>query len=388
MINIVDLFCGAGGSAIGVERIKNTNTLLAIDFWDKAVKSYNDNLKHKVAEMMDITKVDKKWLDDRLHEQTVDIVMGGPPCQGFSSTTRHKWKNGTNKDMKEKNYLFKSFLNIVYILKPKLVIMENVKGILTIKNEFGEKIIDEIVKAYNEIGYYVKYQIVYIDSLGLPQHRDRVIFFASKDEELLKELKYPNKNKFKNNCIFGAIMDIPNDINNKDYCMQKNDCTKYIKSLRRENSKLTNHIIVKQKDRTIERIKQILPGKCMKDLDDDNSYKTKGKFNNSYLRQNNMDLLVTQINIAKNILIHPQEDRIYSVRESLRLQNFPDTYKFDEKSIKPKDMYQMVANAIPPILMEEIFKVNIEIINNICAKKLKIFQKKRMIGKDKHKKGG
>lgn len=361
MINIVDLFCGAGGSAIGVERIENSNILLAIDFWDKAVKSYNDNLKHKVAEMMDITKVDKNWLDDKLHKQTVDIVMGGPPCQGFSSTTRYKWKNGTNKDMKEKNHLFKSFLNIVDILKPKLVIMENVKGILTIKNEFGERIINEIIKAYNKIGYHVKYQIVHIDNLGLPQHRDRAIFFATRDKKSLDKFMYPTK--IVHNCIKDAIEDLPLDIRNNNYVLP-NNCNSYVNSLRKSIDVLTNHITVNNKSTMMERIKQIKMGQCMKDLDANNPYKTKAIYNNSYSRQKYSDVLVTQVNISKNILIHPKVDRIYTVREALRLQNFPDNFTFSD-SIPIRDMYQMVANSIPPILMEEIFKTNLEIINNL-----------------------
>lgn len=366
MINIVDLFCGAGGSAIGVERIENTNTLLAVDFWDKAVESYNDNLKHKVAEVMDITKIDKKWLDSRLHGQNVDIVMGGPPCQGFSTTTRFRWKEGSHKGMKEKNYLFKSFLNVISILKPKLVIMENVKGILTIKNEYGEKIISEIEKAYNNIGYYVKYQIVPIHELGLPQCRNRVIFFATQDKHMLDNLTYPTK--VSTHCIKDAIKNLPLDLSCKDYVLPS-DCNDYINSLRKTTNILTNHITVNSKPTTIERIKQIKPGKCMKDLDDNNPYKTKAIYDNSYLRQKYDDILVTQVSVCKNILIHPKANRIYTVREALRLQNFPDSYMFNEKTIQPIAMYQMIANAIPPMLMEEIFKTNLDIINNLEKEK-------------------
>lgn len=352
MINIVDLFCGCGGSAIGVERVPDTKILLAIDCWDKAVKTYNLNCRDKVAEVMDITKIDKKWLDDRLHHQRVDIVMGGPPCQGFSCTTRHKWNDGKNTSMKEKNYLFKSFLNVISILKPKLVIMENVKGILTIKNEFGEKIISEIEKAYNNIGYYVKYQIVPIHELGLPQCRNRVIFFATRDKKLLDSLIYPSK--LEHHTIKDAIEDLPLDIRHTNYLLPS-DCNDYIKSLRKTTDVLTNHVTVDTKPTTIERIKQIKPGHCMKDLDNSNPYKTKAMYNNSYLRQKYDDILVTQVSICKNILIHPKTDRIYTIREVLRLQNFPDSFSFSD-DIKVGDMYQMIANSIPPILMEEVLK--------------------------------
>lgn len=354
MINIVDLFCGCGGSAIGVERVPNTKILLAVDFWDKAVKTYNKNCRDKVAEVMDITKIDKKWLDDRLHHQRVDIVMGGPPCQGFSTTTRHKWENGTNIGMKEKNYLFESFLNVIDIIKPKLVIMENVKGILTIKNEYGEKIIDEIVKAYNNIGYHVKYQIVPIHDLGLPQCRNRVIFFATQDKNMLDNLTYPTKTLKKTHCIKDAIEDLPLDLHSNEYVLPSN-CNDYIKSLRKPTDILTNHVTVDTKPTTIERIKQIKSGQCMKYLDENNPYKIKAIYDNCYLRQKYSDMLVTQTNVCKSIFIHPKANRIYSVREALRLQNFPDSFSFSD-DIRVRDMYQMVANSIPPILMEEVLK--------------------------------
>lgn len=233
--------------------------------------------------------------------------------------------------------------------------MENVKGILTIKNEYGEKIISEIEKAYNNIGYYVKYQIVPIHELGLPQCRNRVIFFATQDKHMLDNLTYPTKVST-HYCIKDAIEDLPLDLNCKDYVLPS-DCNDYINSLRKTTNVLTNHITVNNKPTTIERIKQVKPGHCMKDLDDSNPYKTKAIYNNSYLRQKYDDILVTQVSVCKNILIHPKADRIYTIREALRLQNFPDSFRFSD-DIKIGDMYQMVANSIPPLLIEEVMRID------------------------------
>lgn len=244
--------------------------------------------------------------------------------------------------------------------------MENVKGILTIKNEFGEKIINEIEKAYNDIGYCLKYQIVHIHDLGLPQYRDRVIFFGTRDKDVLDKLTYPST--ISTHCIKDAIEDLPVDMQYKEYVLPS-DCNSYIKSLRKPTDILTNHITNTKKTTTIERIKEVKPGQCMKDLDDNNPYKTKAIYDNSYLRQKYSDILVTQVNICKNMLIHPKANRIYTVREALRLQNFPDSYKFNENTIQPNAMYQMVANAIPPILMEEIVKTNLDILNNLEKEK-------------------
>lgn len=349
------------GGATGVERLNRTNTLFAIDFWQPAVDSYNYNLGNK-AFCMDIHNLDENKINELVNGQKCDILLGSPPCQGFSLQTRHKYKNANgeiNEGMEQKNHLFLEFLRIANILQPKVIVMENVKGILTMKNKDGELILNLIIQAYNNIGYNVKYQIVECDKLGLPQTRHRVIFIASKDKDLLNKIQYPIYEN-KRTTIREAIRDIPE--NGTAYILDCKNTSAYIQSLRQNEDILMDNITNNTTKIVQERIKLIKTNECMKDLPNEHPLKTKSKFTNMYKREDENNLIGTISNIAKTLSIHPNFDRIYTIREGLRLQNFPDSYVL-QGSIQEK--YQMVANAIPPLLTENIVRNIINALDNI-----------------------
>lgn len=349
------------GGATGVERLNRTNTLFAIDFWQPAVDSYNYNLGNK-AFCMDIHNLDENKINELVNGQKCDILLGSPPCQGFSLQARYKYKNSEgeiNEGMEQKNHLFLEFLRVANILQPKVIVMENVKGILTMKNKEGELILNNIIQAYNDIGYYVKYKIVECDKLGLPQTRHRVIFIASKDKDLLDKIHYPryNNNKI---TIKDAIMDIPEKGDN--YTLPLAYTSEYIQFLRKNENILVDNITNNTTKVVTERIKLIKTNECMRDLPNGHPLKTKSRFTNCYKREHENNSIGTISNIAKTILIHPNFDRIYTIRESLRLQNFPDSYILQGT---PYDKYLMVANAIPPLLTENVVKNVIEVLDNL-----------------------
>lgn len=349
------------GGALGVERLNRTNTLFAIDFWKPAVDSYNYNLGNK-ALCMDINNLDENKINELVNGQKCDILLGSPPCQGFSLQTRYKYKNSEgeiNEGMEQKNHLFLEFLRVANILQPKVIIMENVKGILTMKNKEGELILTNIIQAYNNIGYYVKYKIVECNKLGLPQTRHRVIFIASKDKDLLDKIYYPNYNN-KKTTIKEAIMDIPEKGDN--YILNLVNTSTYIQSLRKEEDILVDNITTNTTKIVQERIKIIKTNEYMRCLPNGHPLKTKARFTNSYKREDENNLIGTISNIAKTISIHPKFNRIYTIREGLRLQNFPDEYIL-QGSIQ--DKYLMVANAIPPLLTENVIKNVIKVLDNI-----------------------
>lgn len=327
--NVVDFFCGVGGGAIGLHQTNRVKTIFAVDFWDKACQQYRNYFPNVNIACEDISKIDEEDIKNFLNRKQIDIVLGSPPCQNFSMLNRknviNKIDNGDNS-VYDKNNLFKEFLRCVNIIKPKVVIMENVKGILTMKNEYGEYIIDEIIKAYNSIGYRLEYRVIHCDLLGLPQKRNRVIFIATNIDKF--NIEFVTDNGFRST-VKDAFKDIENTLNN-----------------------YTN----KTSELTLKRIEQILPGKSMKDLSLDNPFKTKAQFDNSYRRLVWNEPSITITNICKNMILHPEENRILTVREGLRLQGFPDTFNFIEEKSKDnkikniRDMYLMVANAIPPLL--------------------------------------
>ena len=361
--NIIDLFCGAGGGSIGVERHNRTNTLFALDFWKPAVDSYNYNLKNKALNM-DIHNLNESKIKELIGDNKCDIVLGSPPCQGFSLQARYKYRQSGehNQGMEHKNHLFLEFLRVVNILKPKVVVMENVKGILSMKNKEGELILDNIIKAYNEIGYYVKYKIIECEKLGLPQTRHRVIFLASNDKNLFNMLEYPQYVN-KNTNIREAIMDIPDKDN--FYQIELENTTDYIKSLRNKNDILIDNITNNTTKIVKDRIKCIKTRMYMGCLPNGHPLKTKAKFTNSYRRENENNLLGTISNICKTMLIHPKYDRIYTIREGMRLQNFPDSFIL-QGTIQEK--YLMVANAIPPILTEKVFENIFKVLDKYYEK--------------------
>lgn len=350
------------GGALGVERLNRTNTLFAIDFWQPAVDSYNYNLGNK-ALCMDIHNLDENKINELINGQKCDILLGSPPCQGFSLQTRYKYKNSEgeiNEGMEQKNHLFLEFLRVANIIQPKVIVMENVKGILTMKNKEGELILTNIIQAYNNIGYYVKYKIVECNKLGLPQTRHRVIFIASKDKDLLDKIYYPNYNNNKKTTIKEAIMDIPEKGGN--YILNLVNTSTYIQSLRKEEDILVDNITTNTTKIVQERIKIIKTNEYMRCLPNGHPLKTKARFTNSYKREDENNLIGTISNIAKTISIHPKFNRIYTIREGLRLQNFPDEYIL-QGSIQ--DKYLMVANAIPPLLTENVIKNVIKVLDNI-----------------------
>ena len=212
--NVVDLFCGMGGSAVGIHRHPEFKTLLAVDFWEVVCNQYKLNFKDVNVKCIDIHNLDEKEVLELCNNEPIDILIGGPPCQGFSMVTRNKFK-GKNIEMNNKNHLFLEFLRIASILKPKIIVMENVVGLKSMKDLNGNLILDNIVKTYNELGYYVKWKIVDIAKLGLPQTRKRMIFIASQNKDIVDKFVYPDENIDVYVSIEDAIGDIDN-IKNSD----------------------------------------------------------------------------------------------------------------------------------------------------------------------------
>ena len=359
--NVVDLFCGCGGGAIGIERLGRTNTLFAIDFWKPAIDSYNYNLGNKAIQM-DIHDLDEEKIKQLTDGKECDIVIGSPPCQGFSMITRHRYEddeNSVNEDMEEKNHLFLEFIRVVNILKPKVVIMENVKGILSMRTKFGELILHNIIMGFEDIGYKIKYKIIKCEEFGLPQVRHRAIILATNDEDIYNKLEFPI-DKGDRTSIGKAIIDIPEFGNDYRYDLDK--CFLYIKSLRNENDILTDNITNNTTEIVKQRIAMIKAGTNMNDVPDDNPLKTKSKFSHSYKREHIYNPSCTIGHIVKATLIHPIYNRIYTIREALRLQNFPDKYIL-QGTVQEK--YRMVANAIPPLLTENVARGIINILDDV-----------------------
>ena len=164
-MNVLDLFCGCGGLTQGFSEA-GLNVVAGIDNWQIAIDTYARNHKH-LALCADLTTLPPESLD----LPRIDIVIGGPPCQGFSTA-------GKRIAADPRNSLFMHFLRFVNYFQPKFTVMENVPGILTAKNEAGQPVIDIIIAEYRKIGYDVEYKVLMASDYGVPQNRKRVIFLG------------------------------------------------------------------------------------------------------------------------------------------------------------------------------------------------------------------
>lgn len=163
--NVIDLFCGCGGFSKGFE-LAGFNIKFGIDLWEDAIETYHYNFPGAVVLNEDITKVGGEDILRRsgLKEKNVDVIIGGPPCQGFSVSGKRLIDD-------ERNKLYKNFVRIVSEIKPKVFIMENVPGLVRLfDGVFGTQIIED----FSSIGYKVKMDILNSDNYGVPQKRTRV----------------------------------------------------------------------------------------------------------------------------------------------------------------------------------------------------------------------
>ena len=163
MLNVLDLFCGCGGLTEGFK--KSFNVICGIDIWDKAIESYTSNHSH-LGLVKDLQKFPPDELD-KLLKKEVDVIIGGPPCQGFSIAGKRDCKD-------PRNSLFMEFYKYICYFNPKAFVMENVMGILSMKTEKGEKVIEIIMSKLSE-NYNCCINKLYASDFEVPQNRRRVI---------------------------------------------------------------------------------------------------------------------------------------------------------------------------------------------------------------------
>ena len=171
-MKIIDLFSGVGGLSQGFEW-NGFEPVVAIDFWDDAIKTYNHNRKDKVGITMDITKFNDELITDILKKQKIIGIIGGPPCQGFSTARLSNTTEKIGKINESRNHLYLEFFKTVNIARPKFFLIENVRGLVsTNKGAF----VKDIIERFGSIGYNVSYKILNASNYGVPQNRQRVFF--------------------------------------------------------------------------------------------------------------------------------------------------------------------------------------------------------------------
>lgn len=173
-MNVIDLFCGCGGFSLGAEKA-GFSVVYSLDVWQPAVDTHNKNFIHP-CECNDIHKVSCEDVSTKINNAKIDIIIGGPPCQSFSMAGRRDVNDPRGK-------LFYEYVRFVKYFNPRFFIMENVPGILTMKDQSGGLVKDNIIKEFADIGYNIVYSKLLASEYGVPQNRRRVFFIGYKKGE-------------------------------------------------------------------------------------------------------------------------------------------------------------------------------------------------------------
>lgn len=359
---VLDLFSGAGGFSCGINMNKNFSTLIASDFNESALKTFKMNKKNCLCIFGDITNQDtKNEIIRHSKKKNINMIIGGPPCQGFSL-------KGKNLGLNDKrNFLFKEFIEIVEKINPEIFIIENVKNMVSTSNGF---FINELVNKMKNLAYKVSFKVINAKNFSIPQNRERVIIIGSKSLNIdLNNIIKKNKNIV---TVYDAISDL-------DYLSSgegsfessyiREPKTNYQKMLRSNSKKLYNHISTKHSDIVIKKLK-LIPAECGKEFLP-KSMIGKQKFNTTWSRLEwykispTIDTRFDTPSNGKNS--HPYLNRSITPREAARLQSFPDNFIFYGNKT---EICKQIGNAVPPLMAKAIAdKIFEEYVRNGINKK-------------------
>ena len=347
--NVLDLFCGAGGLSLGF-KMAGFNIVGGIDFNQEAIDTHALNFKDGFHFCGDISTLDNDFTLKNF-EGKVDVIIGGPPCQGFSTA------NMQQKDHKddERNKLFYQFIRFVELLKPKAFVMENVRGILT-KDDGHVK--EAMMKIMDDLGYNVDVRVLAASDYGVPQKRMRA-FFVGTSKLLDEAFDFNNIQKKPIVTVKDAIGDLY-DLDNEtklstvedEFNLKVEPSCEYQKIMRMDSDNiLYNHNIKYPKEIVQIRMSHVPEGGNWKDVPDElwDTIRT-NRHSSAYRRLNSNEVSIT-IDTGHMNYFHPKYNRVPTVRESARIQSFPDDFIFTGGQ---GAQFRQVGNAVPPLLSKAI----------------------------------
>ena len=333
-MNCIDLFCGCGGLSLGFEKA-GFDIILGIDAWQDAITTFNFNHKKSKGICADLSKINPQDVQSQLEGKSVDVIIGGPPCQGFSVAGKRIIDD-------VRNTLYKNFVNFVSYYKPKAFMMENVPNILSI----GDGIIrEQILSDFEQLGYKVTYKILMASDYGVPQNRKRAIFVGLKNGN---EFKFPESLSSNKVTSKEAISDLP-EFSVPDGAEYPIECqSDYQQKMRINSQGLYNHEITIHNDKTKEIIALVPDGGNYKNLPKE--LQNTRKVHIAWTRLNSQKPSVT-IDCGHRHHFHYSFNRIPTVRESARIQSFPDDFIFLGSKTS---QYKQAGNAVPVLMAESI----------------------------------
>jgi DNA (cytosine-5)-methyltransferase 1 len=357
-INTVDLFCGAGGFTEGFKKSGGFNPLLAVDFDKQACDTFSHNHPEIPTFCSDISDIDETSLRELIKNQRVDVVIGGPPCQGFSLAGRRMPDD-------PKNRLFKEFVRVVDELKPKVFIFENVAGIVSMQ---GGLVLEAICNEFASIGYEISHDILNSAEFGAPQARPRFIMIGTNCGRRMP--MPPTTHSSTDNCnldLFGksmlpfvtvkdALSNLPSLGQGEGDEVMKNTSpvNEYQRSIAgsRQPGFLFNHRATRHSEKIVERYSAMPQGGDIRSL----PMELRTKKNNVFRMLESVPSRTITCNFRTDI-IHPWQPRGLTTREAARLQSFDDDYQFfGNLTRKARYVTQddQVGNAVPPLLAKAL----------------------------------
>lgn len=343
------LFAGAGGCSLGFKRA-GFDILLAIDHDQPSCETYSQNFCGTDVRQADVTSTDWKQLlaEHQLEPGELEVLIGGPPCQGFSTAGKRFWDD-------PRNHLLRSYVEALRTIRPKWFMMENVEGLLTAKR--GDYVL-HAVEAFLSLGYRVRIEKIYSHEYGVPQRRKRVVIIGNR---LGINFEFPVPTTPISGAIFrdsantfdSAVVDLPAP-------------HEVVLPSALNGTTPQGHYFVTQSGLNQQRIASLLPGQTMKDLPvhlqhesfrrranrrvmDGTPSAQRGGAPSGLKRLIGSEPSLTITSASTREFIHPTQNRCLTIRECARLQGFPDEFEFCGSAA---DQIKQIGNAIPPLLAE------------------------------------
>lgn len=316
-VKVLDLFCGGGGLSEGFIQA-GYNVVAGVDVSDDFLDTFDRNHDGALAIQADLSeRSPEQFFDEHpLSPQDIDVIIGGPPCKGFSIA-------GHRDPDDERNYLVGSFIDYVDYVQPDAFVMENVPGI---KSMEGGDTLRSILEGFDRAGYEkTSYEILNAADYGVPQERRRVIFIGRQDGE---SPTYPERthSPSRQSTLTGE--------------QRQSYVTVEDALLNTEVEGLPNHEKTNHSADMVQRISEVDEGDSLYD-----------SYGDSWRRLERDKPSITIKENHNAPFIHPDEDRVGTVRECAILQSFPDEYVF----VGPKStQLKVVGNAVPPRLANAI----------------------------------
>ncbi len=342
----IDLFCGAGGLSLGFDSAHFEN-VFAVEFNPDFAKTYSRNFPEHKLIIDDIRNLNDSRIKELVGDNDVDVIIGGPPCQGFSIAGNI----GRTFIDDERNQLFKEFVRFVTYIQPKMFVMENVAAMAT---HLKGKTIKTIVDAFENAGcgYKVKYEVLNSANYGIAQERRRIVIVGIRSD-IDSEFSYPEKAE-EVLTVKDVIDDLP-------------------KLISGQKSEIPNHVAMKHSAQMLEKMSYVKDGGDRMDIPE--ALRPKSGDIRKYIRYDSTKPSVCVTGDMRKIF-HYEQNRALTARELARIQSFPDDFIFEGASIQ---IQQQIGNAVPPKLAYQIALKVEETLDNGKVSEGKLYREQREV---------